>query len=44
MGRQRKFTPWLAGITFFIAGALVLVALALATRSFGKNHAVPVHP
>jgi DHA1 family tetracycline resistance protein-like MFS transporter len=32
---------WLAGITFFIAGTLVLIALALAVRSFSKDHTLP---
>jgi len=30
---------WLAGIPFFIAAALALIALALAARSFAKDHA-----
>ena len=29
---------WLAGLPFFIAATLALVALALAARSFGKGH------
>ncbi|MSU22655.1 MAG: MFS transporter [Opitutus sp.] len=37
---------WLAGITFFIAATLALIALALAARSFAQDHApyvAPVH-
>ena len=30
---------WLAGLPFFIAAGLALLALALATRSFAKDHA-----
>lgn len=32
---------WLAGVPFFLAATLVVLALALAVRSFGKDHAVP---
>ncbi|MEY2878910.1 MAG: hypothetical protein RLZZ15_1290 [Verrucomicrobiota bacterium] len=31
--------PWLAGLPFFVSAALALVALALATHSFAKDHA-----
>ena len=29
---------WLVGLPFFIAASLVVIALVLATRSFGKDH------
>ncbi len=38
---------WLAGLTFFMGAALVLLALGLAARSFAKDHApfsAPTHP
>lgn len=32
---------WLAGLPFFLASGLALIALALAARSFAKDHAPP---